>query len=337
VAVRLACQPRDLKHARSIVRRVCRFAGHVTCIDDLRHDALEAGLIAAVKTRNTPLIFDWLMGILSYQGISDAVARRFMDEHGNVTWAEISRALDTDSECEKLQGYWAFTGCLYQKTAQTCAKPNNFGSCPLPRHNLRNGRLNQTAYSLFLFIRDVAGGDIVRWIDQQITVDGRHNLAAARAALVDPLRYVYGVSDKVIAMALAMLLMGAGEDRPGWFDVGASFIVVDTLVHNFLARTGIGPTVGIAHPYGPACYRLAGCADVVAGIAATIDVRQFNPTFPKTFPWFVQHAIWRYCAQSCFDVCNGNQIDDSGRCTNMWCRLYAQCDRLVLRESAKTS
>jgi hypothetical protein len=35
-------------------------------------------------------------------------------------------------------------------------------------------------------------------------------------------------------MALASLLMGAGGDRPGWFDVGASFIVVDTLVHNFL-------------------------------------------------------------------------------------------------------
>jgi len=30
--------------------------------------------------------------------------------------------------------------------------------CPLPRHALRNGRLNQTVYSLFLFMRDVAGG-----------------------------------------------------------------------------------------------------------------------------------------------------------------------------------
>jgi hypothetical protein len=40
-------------------------------------------------------------------------------------------------------------------------------------------------------------------------------------------------------MALATLLMGAGGTRPGWFDVGASFVVVDTLVHNFLVRTGI--------------------------------------------------------------------------------------------------
>jgi hypothetical protein len=163
------------------------------------------------------------------------------------------------------------------------------------------------------------------------------NLAAARAALVDPLRHVYGVSDKVIAMALATMLMGAGAHRPGWFDVGASFIVIDTLVHNFLARTGIGPKIGTTHPYGPACYRPAGCADVIATLANAIDARQFNSAFPKTFPRFVQHAIWRYCAQSCFDICNGNQIDDDGRCANMWCRLYGRCDRLALREPLKNA
>jgi hypothetical protein len=34
---------------------------------------------------------------------------------------------------------------------------------------LRNGRLNQTAYSLFLFVRDVANGDLVQWIDDQLS------------------------------------------------------------------------------------------------------------------------------------------------------------------------
>jgi hypothetical protein len=175
---------------------------------------------------------------------------------------------------------------------------------------------------LFLFIRDIAGGDIVGWIDQQLADHaGSGNLAAARAGLVDPLRHVYGISDKVIAMALASLLMGAGGTRPGWFAVGASFIVVDTLVHNFLVRTGILDRLTAGHPYGPACYRPGGCADVLIDIAAAIDARRFNPMFPKVFPRFVQSAIWRYCAQSCLDVCNGNQIDDRGRCTNMWCQL----------------
>ena len=228
-----------LRYARSIVKRVCKIAGNVTCIDDLQHEAFETGLVAAVETGDTPVIFDWLMHVVSHQGISDAVADGFIDRHGNVTWAEISGALGTDRGCQKLRGYWAFTRCLYHRSSQTCAEPTNFGTCPLPRHQLRNGRLNQTAYSLFLFIRDVTDGDFVRWVDGRIKIHiARADLAGARAALVEPLRYIYGVSDKIFAMALATLLMGAGAHRPGWFDVGASFIVIDTLVHNFLSANG---------------------------------------------------------------------------------------------------
>jgi hypothetical protein len=126
---------------------------------------------------------------------------------------------------------------------------------------------------LFLFVRDIAGGDIVGWIDRQVA-DHLGNLPAARAALVDPLRHVYGISDKVIAMALASFLMGAGRTRPGWFAVGASFVVVDTLVHNFLHRTGILDRLGAGHPYGPSCYRPGGCADILIGIATAIDARR---------------------------------------------------------------
>src|SRR5450830_945135 len=154
------------------------------------------GLVAAVENHDTAAIFDWLMWELSFQGISDAVAEGYLDRHDNVTWADIEGSLGTDVGCDKLQGYWAFTGCQYQKGSQTCARPDQVGDCPLPRHPLRNGRLNQTAYSLFLFIRDIAGGDIVGWIDQQLADHaGSANLPAARAALVDPLRDVYGISD----------------------------------------------------------------------------------------------------------------------------------------------
>lgn len=323
-----------MQHARSLVRSDCDLAGHVTCIDDLRHDANEAGLVAAVENHDTATIYDWLIWIVSFQGISDTVAEGYMDRHGNVTWVEIERSLGTKPGCEKLLGYWAFTSCRYHKGFQTCAKPDQYGGCPLPWHPLRNGRLNQTAYSLFLFIRDVADGDIVAWIDRQLADHtGPANLAAARTAVLDPLRNVYGISDKVVAMALATLLMGAGANRSGWFEVGASFIVVDTLVHNFLHRTGILHQLGATHPYGLACYRDHGCTGVLTAIAKAIDARRFNPTFPKVFPRFVQHAIWRYCAQSRLDICNGNQIDDRARCTNMWCLLYSRCDRLILQSN----
>lgn len=64
-------------------------------------------------------------------------------------------------------------------------------------------------------------------------------LAALREAIIGPLRNIYGVSDKVLAMALSNLLSAAGSPRPLWVEVGATFVAVDTLVHNFLHRTGI--------------------------------------------------------------------------------------------------
>ena len=327
-----------INHAQSLVRQVCRIAGQATWVDDLQGTAIGSGLVGAVADHDTGKIFDWLIRELSHQGISDAVADGYIDRHGNVAWGEIEAAVATNPSCDKLEGYWAFTDCRYHKGFQTCANPAHFPGCPLPRHPLRNGRLNQSAYSLFLFIRDIAGGDIVSWIDQQLAdYPGPANLPAARAALVDPLRHVYGISDKVIAMALASLLMGAGGTRPGWFAVGANFVVVDTLVHNFLHRTGILDRLAAGHAYGPSCYRPGGCADVLFDIATAIDARRFNPGFPKTFPRFIASAIWRYCAEPGLDICNGNQIDDRGRCTNMWCRLYSRCDRLVLHAEPKTA
>ena len=71
-------------------------------------------------------------------------------------------------------------------------------------------------------------------------------------------------------------------------------------------------------------------ADELVGIEC-----QFNPSFPKTFPRFVQHAIWRYCSQNGLDVCNGNRIDETRRCDNLDCRVRLMCDRVVLRNMPK--
>ena len=107
-------------------------------------------------------------------------------------------------------------------------------------------------------------------------------------------------------------------------------IAIDTLVHNFLHRTGILHRLGADHPYGLGCYQRNGCADIIRWVSAAIDARQFNRSFPQVFPRFVQHAIWRYCAQSYFDICNGNRIDDRQPCQNGYCRLYWRCDRKPL-------
>jgi hypothetical protein len=196
------------------------------------------------------------------------------------------------------------------------------------------------AYSLFLFMRDIADADFVGWIDKQLaTVDphGPDRLAACREAVIGPLRNVYGVSDKVLAMALSSMLLGAGNQRPLWFEVGATFVAIDTLVHNFLHRTGILGRLRASHPYGDRCYRPGGCADILGFLAAKIDARQFNRAFPKTFPRFVQSAIWRYCAENGLDICNGNRIADESRCSNGHCQLFRRCDRVALHECEKVT
>ena len=156
--------------------------------------------------------------------------------------------------------------------------------CPLPTHDLRNGRLNQTAYSLYLFIRDIADGDLVGWIDQRLQAAnspaGPDRLARMREALIEPLREVYGVSDKVLTMALSSILLGAPKRMRLWHEVGASMIAVDTLVHNFLHRTGILHRFGADHAYGAACYRPGGCADIIETVAERIDASAFNPAVP---------------------------------------------------------
>ena len=48
-------------------------------------------------------------------------------------------------------------------------------------------------------------------------------------------------------------------------------IAIDTLVHNFLERTGILSRAHCSHLYGPACYGPDGCADFVRLISAQID------------------------------------------------------------------
>ncbi len=324
----------NLAYAINIIHATCCLAGSPSYLDDVRRDLRSSGVVRAVRDHDTPAVFDWLIGILSFQGISDSVASGYMAQHGSVRWSDIAEALSRSPSCPKLGGYWRFYDCRYQKGSDTCAEPGHIDACPLPRHPLRNGRLNQMAYSLFLFMRDVADDDFVGWIDGQlgsVNSQSPDRLAALREAIIGPLRNVYGVADKVLAMAMSNLLLSAGNRKPLWLEVGATFVAVDTLVHNFLHRTGILRRLCADHPYGARCYQPGGCAGILSLLATQIDARQFNPAFPATFPRFVQSAIWRYCAENGLDVCKGNRIDDDAPCDNVHCQLFPRCDRIALR------
>jgi hypothetical protein len=298
-------------------------------LDDIQTDAKRIGLAAAIEASNTPRIFDWALENFSYQGISDQVARNYMAKNGKATWRSIKAGLNGAPGCPKLRSYWQFDRCRFDKGSFSCSEPEHIESCPLPGHRLRNGRLNQTAYSFFLFVRDIARGDFVGWIDQQLA--SATDPTTSQNALVGPLRHVYGVSDKILTMTLSTLLMAVPETKPGWFEVGKGMVAVDTLVHSFMHRTGVLADFGAPHAYGLGCYAPGGCADIIRSISAEIDASAFNRRFPRIFPRFVQHAIWRYCAGDGLNICNGNQIDDRNPCEMSFCQLFKICRKTPLK------
>src|ERR1700737_1326090 len=157
-----------IHHAVRLIHAVCGLAGSPTLIDEIRADLRAERVRAAIRHHNTAAVFDWLMAGLSYQGISNQVAHDYMERHGRAAWHDIEQKLGRGAPCPKLKSYWHFHGGRYDKVSRTCAEPEHISRCPLPKHVLRNGRLNQTAYSLFLCIRDLAHGDLIRWIDAQL-------------------------------------------------------------------------------------------------------------------------------------------------------------------------
>ena len=298
----------------------------------------EAGITEAVGRHDSGPIFEWLVSLFALQGISDRAAFAYADRHGGVTWREIEAALRASPACGRLKSYWHFDGCGYRKAANTCAEPQHIRRCPLPRHDLRKGGLNTNVYSLALFFRDVCGGDFVGWTDARLAAaDPGRGVAsraeAMRSALLEPLINIVGTGAKLWSMTLAELLLVGDPARERWVTTGASMIAVDTLVHAFWVRTGILKRFAAAHPYGPRCYAPGGCADIIARLSDRIDAREFNPSFPRDFPRFIQHAIWLFCAEGGRDICNGRKIDDARRCAQIYCPAYPICDRVCLHSS----
>jgi len=195
-------EPAGLRHAVDIVHAVCQVAGVPSLIDDIQADLAEAGILEALERHDTEVVFDCLAAALSFQGIADAVAAGYMAQHGQATWTDIQRGLDAAPSCPKLQSYWHFHGCRYRKGSGTCAEPDQIARCPLPRQNLRNGHLNQAAYSLFLFVRDVADGDLVGWLDHRLAKaddpTAPDRLARLRRAVLEPLRNCSWAPDGVL-------------------------------------------------------------------------------------------------------------------------------------------
>ena len=327
-----------ISHMNAVLQPALALAPE-TFIGDIVAGLSVHGIPAAVRSHNHGPIYNWLISLSQLQGISDQTAWSYAGRHGLLSWLDVEIALISAPGCSLLRSYWDFHGCGYSKSAQTCSNSNHLPKCPLPAHPLRKGRLNQCAYSLYLFFRDVCDGDFVTWIDRRLAAadlgsEYSNRARLMRTAVLQPLTHIHGLSNKILSMALADLLLGSDPDRERWVTTGASMIAIDTLVHNFMHRTGILGRASAVHPYGDPCYGKAGCAEILEEFARAVDATTFNPSFPASFPRFIQSAIWRFCAQTHSNVCNGNMIDDSRRCENAHCPAFAKCDRVCLRPHA---
>jgi hypothetical protein len=103
--------------------------------------------------------------------------------------------------------------------------------------------------------RDVCGGGFISWIDDHLSGSNEPNAAP----IIDALRHIHGVSDKVLSLALVALLLGGRPGDSRWHAAGIQLVVIDTLVHNWLHRSGILNDLDARHRYGPKCYAPNGC------------------------------------------------------------------------------
>lgn len=210
------------------------------------------------------------------------------------------------AECPKLATFESLKGCGYRKGTKNCNEPAFLSTCPLPRFDMKRGALNHMAFSLYFFLRDVCRGDFYAFTNQHFRQS--HSAGGSISTLLDgfigKISTIANVGPKLAHMALSCLFLTA---YPGWDyrQVGAHMIAVDTLVHNFLHRTGILDSYQLDHAYGPWCHTSNGCLGVIQDLANRIDCREFNPTLPANFPRFIQYHIWAYCGQSGENICNG--------------------------------
>lgn len=320
-----------MRFAANLIELVCRASASSDHPLQASIDSNDARIRRILRTEDTPALFDWMMESFSFQGISDSVAGSYLETYGNATWRQIKTQLARRPSCPLLGSYWRYEGCRYDKTRRSCGQPDHFQNCPVPTHPLRNGHLNQTAFSFFFFVRDIAQSNLVGWIDDRLSAAKGLGDRSAQDAVIGPMRHIFGVSDKVLTMTLSSLLMADRDNRPGWFEVGSQMVVVDRLVHNFLVRTGILDRFGADHAYGPRCYRQGNCAEILRLVSAQINAPQFNPAYPKDFPRYTQHALWRYCAAGGLNVCNGNTIDDLKSCRNERCIVFGICSKKALK------
>ena len=84
------------------------------------------------------------------------------------------------------------------------------------------------------------------------------------------------------------------------------------------------------------CYRAGGCADIITMLAASIDVRQFNPAFPQTFRALCRTPSGPTALATASTSATATASMTSAVAIIGTVSCLARCDRIALRTNEKT-
>ena len=267
---------------------------HQRLFDDFFHDdspeiqAIIDQMIHGEPQHKSIKLYEYLLGCFLFAGdVDQSNYSCYAKQRVKPTVNRVKGALQA-AQCPKLATFEAFTGCGYQKTKPSCRKPAFLSSCPLPAFDLKLGSLNQMAFSLYFFLRYVAGGDFYTLATQhfgqgQLT-DGE--ISNRLQGFIEKVTTIANVGPKLAYMALSGLFLTRYH---GWDyrRVGLHMIAVDSLVHNFLHRTGIPGFYQLDHAYEPRCHTEKGCLGVIQDLAV---FRRFD--FKVRFDYLKQEQTW---------------------------------------------
>jgi hypothetical protein len=280
---------------------------------------------------NNAKLFKLLIRYFKYVGGSDYVADAVWDKmNPKPTYHRLKKEL-ASAKCPKLRSFGDFHECGYSKTNKNCNESKFLRKCPLPRYGMKNGKLNQMVFSVYLFLRDQCKGDFPGFVQgivgaeslKQLKGMKEDELGSAIRNLVGEMDQIFNVGPKLANMTLSELL--SVKKVKGW-DYSQLFphmVAVDTLVHEFLHRTGTLKLYGLEHKYGESvCHSQNGCVGVINNISRQIDCKRYSEEYPEYYPRMVQVCIWKFCTDSCNkNNCKYDQLDDL-------CEFYDWCEHL---------
>ena len=108
-----------------------------------------------------------MSGAISYQGTSDHVAATYIERHGTISAWELRCRLNRRQLCPKLKDYWHYKNAATRRPGGLATSRRNIPATPCSATTCAMA-VSTRPYSLFLFVRDVSGGDLVGWIDRQL-------------------------------------------------------------------------------------------------------------------------------------------------------------------------